>query len=272
MDKGNTVLVIEHNLDVIKTADWVIDLGPEGGSGGGEIIAAGTPEDVAKNPATPVSTSSRCSSAIVSCVLRSARQQQRWTKRASKRPPCRRRRCRRARRDRRSRQRDREAMRRRYGGRSDPIELPGEALPERAWREADTDYERGGLYLGHGLARHQPTPTATLEWNRIALERAWACEPRAIAGFHPRSVSAWASRVEAGRTLSPRAHLDVEAAATALGDDGYGQMIGRGIAAALARVRSRSVMHHRRRLLLVVLLLLFLGFFHHHRRHPARGR
>ncbi|MEO8840803.1 MAG: excinuclease ABC subunit UvrA, partial [Kofleriaceae bacterium] len=50
VDSGNTVLVIEHNLDVIKTADWIIDLGPEGGSGGGEIIAAGTPETVAKNP------------------------------------------------------------------------------------------------------------------------------------------------------------------------------------------------------------------------------
>jgi excinuclease ABC subunit A len=50
VDNGNTVLVIEHNLDVIKTADWIIDLGPEGGSAGGEIIAAGTPEDVAKNP------------------------------------------------------------------------------------------------------------------------------------------------------------------------------------------------------------------------------
>ncbi len=46
-DRGNTVVVIEHNLDVIKTADWIIDLGPEGGDGGGEIIAAGTPEDVA---------------------------------------------------------------------------------------------------------------------------------------------------------------------------------------------------------------------------------
>ena len=46
-DRGNTVLVIEHNLDVIKTADWLIDLGPEGGDGGGEIIATGTPEDVA---------------------------------------------------------------------------------------------------------------------------------------------------------------------------------------------------------------------------------
>ena len=48
-NKGNTIVVIEHNLDVIKTADWVIDLGPEGGAGGGMIIAEGTPEVVAKN-------------------------------------------------------------------------------------------------------------------------------------------------------------------------------------------------------------------------------
>ncbi|MEB4590940.1 hypothetical protein VSS37_08130, partial [Candidatus Thiothrix sp. Deng01] len=47
-DGGNTVVVIEHNLDVIKTADWVVDLGPEGGSRGGKIIAVGTPEAVAQ--------------------------------------------------------------------------------------------------------------------------------------------------------------------------------------------------------------------------------
>jgi excinuclease ABC subunit A len=51
-DQGNSVVVIEHNLDVIKTADWLIDLGPEGGAGGGQIIASGTPEEVAANPAS----------------------------------------------------------------------------------------------------------------------------------------------------------------------------------------------------------------------------
>ena len=47
-DGGNTVVVIEHNLDVIKTADYIIDMGPEGGDGGGTVIAKGTPEEVAK--------------------------------------------------------------------------------------------------------------------------------------------------------------------------------------------------------------------------------
>jgi excinuclease ABC subunit A len=46
-DQGNTIVIIEHNLDVIKTADWIIDLGPEGGAGGGEVIAVGTPEAIA---------------------------------------------------------------------------------------------------------------------------------------------------------------------------------------------------------------------------------
>ncbi len=49
-DHGNTIVIIEHNLDVIKTADWIVDLGPEGGSGGGEILVSGTPEDVAQHP------------------------------------------------------------------------------------------------------------------------------------------------------------------------------------------------------------------------------
>src|SRR5205823_15055878 len=51
-DAGNTIVVLEHNLDVIKTADWVIDMGPEGGAGGGTIVATGTPEDVAAHPAS----------------------------------------------------------------------------------------------------------------------------------------------------------------------------------------------------------------------------
>ncbi len=56
-DHGNTIVVIEHNLDVIKTGDWIVDLGPEGGDEGGKIIAEGTPEQVAKNAApTPASS------------------------------------------------------------------------------------------------------------------------------------------------------------------------------------------------------------------------
>jgi len=51
-DAGNTIVVIEHNLDVIKTADWLIDMGPEGGAGGGEVVGVGTPEDIAANPAS----------------------------------------------------------------------------------------------------------------------------------------------------------------------------------------------------------------------------
>jgi excinuclease ABC subunit A len=50
VDKGNPVVVIEHNLDVIKTADWIIDMGPEGGSGGGSVVVAGTPEQIAAHP------------------------------------------------------------------------------------------------------------------------------------------------------------------------------------------------------------------------------
>ena len=50
VEGGNTVIVIEHNLDVIKTADYVIDMGPEGGDGGGQLVACGTPEDIARVP------------------------------------------------------------------------------------------------------------------------------------------------------------------------------------------------------------------------------
>lgn len=51
-DAGNTIVVIEHNLDVIKTADWLIDMGPEGGAGGGQVVGEGTPEDIAANEAS----------------------------------------------------------------------------------------------------------------------------------------------------------------------------------------------------------------------------
>jgi len=51
-EMGNTVLVIEHNMEVIKQADWIIDLGPEGGEAGGRVVAVGTPEQIAENPAS----------------------------------------------------------------------------------------------------------------------------------------------------------------------------------------------------------------------------
>ena len=61
VDLGNTVLVIEHNLDVMKTADWIIDLGPEGGQAGGQIVATGPPEEIAAPRATtPAGTCARC--------------------------------------------------------------------------------------------------------------------------------------------------------------------------------------------------------------------
>ena len=52
VNQGNSVIVIEHNLEVIKTADWIVDFGPEGGDGGGRIVAEGTPEDIVKNEAS----------------------------------------------------------------------------------------------------------------------------------------------------------------------------------------------------------------------------
>jgi excinuclease ABC subunit A len=79
-DRGNTVVVIEHNLDVIKTADWVIDLGPEGGDGGGEVIATGTPEDIAANKN---SFTGQYLKALVSSSLRGRRPKQSSGRKAS---------------------------------------------------------------------------------------------------------------------------------------------------------------------------------------------
>ena len=79
VDKGNTVIVIEHNLDVIKNADWVLDLGPEGGSGGGSLIASGTPEELAK---VPESHTGRFLAPILS---KSARQSTRTSRKAPRR-------------------------------------------------------------------------------------------------------------------------------------------------------------------------------------------
>jgi excinuclease ABC subunit A len=59
VDAGNTVVIIEHNLDVIAEADWIIDLGPEGGDGGGRVVAAGAPEDLAARATAPQGQSNR---------------------------------------------------------------------------------------------------------------------------------------------------------------------------------------------------------------------
>ena len=84
VDQGNTVIVIEHNLDVVKTADWIVDLGPEGGDGGGEVIAEGTPEEVA---ATPGSATGEVLVPVLGAVRRGASRRRSTPRRTSPRGP-----------------------------------------------------------------------------------------------------------------------------------------------------------------------------------------
>ena len=72
-DQGNTIVIIEHNLDVIKTADWIIDLGPEGGAGGGEIVAVGTPEEIAAETSVVHGASAAGGAAAIARDQRAAR-------------------------------------------------------------------------------------------------------------------------------------------------------------------------------------------------------
>ncbi len=72
VDLGNTVLVIEHNLDVIKSADWIIDLGPEGGEAGGQITASGTPEEIAALPENDTGQFLRFTDALT-CAVQSGK-------------------------------------------------------------------------------------------------------------------------------------------------------------------------------------------------------
>jgi len=84
VDQGNTVIVIEHNLDVVKTADWIVDLGPQGGDGGGEVIAEGTPEEVA---ATPGSATGEVLGPVLGAVRRGASRRRSTPRRTSPRGP-----------------------------------------------------------------------------------------------------------------------------------------------------------------------------------------
>ncbi|SCG77979.1 hypothetical protein GA0070613_6428 [Micromonospora inositola] len=91
VDKGNTVITIEHNLDVIKTADWLIDMGPEGGHKGGTVIATGTPEELAGwRRATPGSSCAPCSGSSPGRPARQRRRRGRRRAPAQRRPPARR--------------------------------------------------------------------------------------------------------------------------------------------------------------------------------------